>query len=59
VAAGQGLTDAWLDQALKDMPDDQRARAERLAAERSGVLYSPPSFRGAASPEPINRRGTD
>lgn len=37
-AAGQGLADAWLDQALKDLPNDQRARAERLAAERSGVL---------------------
>lgn len=38
VAAGQGLTDAWLDQALKDLPNDQRTRAERLAAERSGAL---------------------
>jgi len=38
VAAGQGLTDPWLDQALKDLPADQRTRAERLAAERSGSL---------------------
>jgi TPR repeat protein len=37
-AAGQGLTDAWLDQALQNLPDDHRLKAERLAAERSGAL---------------------
>jgi uncharacterized protein len=35
-AAAQGLSDGWLDDALKDLPADERARAERLAAERSG-----------------------
>ena len=38
VAAGQGLTDSWLDTALRDVSPDDRARAERLAAERAGVL---------------------
>lgn len=37
VAAGQGLTDAWLDQALRNLSPDDRARAERLAAERAGA----------------------
>jgi hypothetical protein len=37
-AAGQGLADSWLDQALKDLGPQERARAERLAAERSGTL---------------------
>jgi TPR repeat protein len=35
-AAAQGLTDTWLDEALKDLPPEDRARAERLAAERGG-----------------------
>jgi hypothetical protein len=35
-AASQGLSDTWLDDALKDLSPDERARAERLAAERSG-----------------------
>jgi TPR repeat protein len=37
-AATQGLADTWLDGALKDLSGDERARAERLAAERSGPL---------------------
>ena len=35
-AASQGLSDTWLDDALKDLSPDERARAERLAAERAG-----------------------
>ncbi|HEY8384507.1 MAG TPA: tetratricopeptide repeat protein [Microvirga sp.] len=38
LAAAQGLTDGWLDDALKDLSADERARAERLAAERAGPL---------------------
>jgi uncharacterized protein len=38
LAAAQGLADPWLDNALKDLSPDERARAERLAAERSGSL---------------------
>jgi uncharacterized protein len=38
MAAAQGLADAWLDNALKDLSPDERARAERLATERSGLL---------------------
>lgn len=34
-AASQGLADTWLDDALKGLTSDERARAERLAAERS------------------------
>jgi TPR repeat protein len=34
-AAAQGLDDTWLDDALKDLSPDERARAERLAAERT------------------------
>jgi TPR repeat protein len=34
-AAAQGLSDAWLDEALKGLGADERARAERLATERS------------------------
>ena len=37
MAAAQGLADPWLDDALKDLSADERARAERLAAERSGL----------------------
>lgn len=33
-ASRQGLADPWLDQALSGITDDERARAERLAAER-------------------------
>jgi TPR repeat protein len=35
LAAAQGLTDAWLDQALRNMSAEDRTRAERLAAERA------------------------
>jgi uncharacterized protein len=38
MAAAQGLSDPWLDNALKDLSPDERARAERLAAERSAAL---------------------
>jgi TPR repeat protein len=33
-AAAQGLSDAWLTQALAGLTPDERARAERLAADR-------------------------
>jgi len=33
-AAGQGLSDAWLDQTLSGLSAEERARAERLANER-------------------------
>jgi hypothetical protein len=36
LAAQQGLTDAWLDQALRNLSAEDRARAERLATERAG-----------------------
>jgi TPR repeat protein len=35
MAAAQGLADTWLDGALKDLSAEDRARAERLAAERT------------------------
>jgi TPR repeat protein len=35
MAAGQGLADTWLDNALKNLPPDDRARAEKIAAERA------------------------
>ena len=38
VAAAQGLSDTWLDDVLKDLTPDERARAERLAAERLNPL---------------------
>lgn len=38
VASSQGLTDTWLDTALRDLSPEERARAERLAAERAGIL---------------------
>ncbi len=34
-ASGQGLTDAWLDQAVAGLNGDERKRAERLATERT------------------------
>jgi TPR repeat protein len=34
-ASRQGLSDTWLDQVLKGITDDERARAERLADERA------------------------
>lgn len=37
-ASAQGLADGWLDQALRGLTPDERSRAERLAAERSGAL---------------------
>lgn len=37
LAAAQGLTDPWLDNALKDLTTEERARAERLVAERLGM----------------------
>jgi uncharacterized protein len=37
-AAAQGLADTWLDDALKDLSTDERARAERLASERANAL---------------------
>ena len=36
-AAAQGLTDSWLDSALRSLTEDERTRAERLAAERAGL----------------------
>lgn len=38
VAAGQGLPDSWLDGTLKDMPAQDRTRAEQLATERAAAL---------------------
>jgi len=37
LAAAQGLSDPWLDDALKGLSKDDRTRAERLAAERLGM----------------------
>lgn len=37
-AAAQGLKDSWLDGALAGLSEDERGRAERLAAERTGRL---------------------
>jgi hypothetical protein len=37
-AAAQGLSDSWLDGALRNLPADQRTKAERLASERAGLL---------------------
>jgi TPR repeat protein len=36
VASGQGLSDDWLDTALRDLPAQDRTRAEQIAAERAG-----------------------
>ena len=38
VASGQGLTDSWLDEALKGLSSEDRARAERLATERAALF---------------------
>jgi TPR repeat protein len=38
LASGQGLPDSWLDGTLKDMPEQDRKRAEQLATERAAVL---------------------
>jgi len=35
LASAQGLADPWLDQALRGLTDEERARAEKLAAGRS------------------------
>jgi TPR repeat protein len=37
LAAAQGLTDTYLDEALKDLTPEERQRAERLAADRAGL----------------------
>jgi hypothetical protein len=37
-ASAQGLPDPFLDQALRGLPEQERTRAERLAADRSGAL---------------------
>ncbi len=34
-AAGQGLSDAWLDQAVAGLSTDEKVRAERLGNERA------------------------
>ena len=41
LAAAQGLTDPWLDDAFKDLTADERNRAEKLAAERSACGTRP------------------
>jgi TPR repeat protein len=38
LASGRGLADPWLDQALKDLPPDQRTIAEKLAAQRADLI---------------------
>ncbi len=38
LASGQGLPDSWLDGTLKDLPEQDRKRAEQLATERAAVL---------------------
>jgi TPR repeat protein len=38
LASSRGLTDAWLDQTLKSLPPDERAKAEKLAAERADLI---------------------
>jgi TPR repeat protein len=37
IASAQGLTDPWLDEALKDMPAEDRTRAEAIAGDRMGT----------------------
>jgi TPR repeat protein len=37
LASAQGLSDAWLDDVLKDMTPDEKTRAEKVAAERLGM----------------------
>ena len=53
-----GPADAWLDNALKDLSPDERTRAERLAAERSGLLKRDRSRLTARTPRdrhPVRR----
>jgi TPR repeat protein len=38
LAAAQGLSDSWLDNALKDLSPEDRAKAQKLAAERSNMF---------------------
>lgn len=38
IAASQGLTDTWLDNALKDLTPEDRGKAEKLASERSNLF---------------------
>lgn len=38
MAAAKGLSDPWLDKVLASLSAEDRARAERLAAERAGTL---------------------
>jgi hypothetical protein len=38
MAAARGLTDPWLDDALKTLSPDERSRAERIARDRSAAL---------------------
>jgi TPR repeat protein len=37
LAVGQGLSDPWLDDALKDMNSDEKKKSEKLASERLGL----------------------
>ena len=37
-ASAKGLADPWLDGALRQLAPEERARAERLANERAGLL---------------------
>lgn len=37
MASAQGLADVWLDQALRSLSPEDRAKAERLADDRSGL----------------------
>jgi TPR repeat protein len=38
LAASRGLTDAWLDQTLTTLSPEDRAKAEKLAAERADLI---------------------
>ncbi|HKH34949.1 MAG TPA: sel1 repeat family protein, partial [Beijerinckiaceae bacterium] len=38
LASARGLTDAWLDQTLTILPAEERARAEKLAADRADQI---------------------
>jgi TPR repeat protein len=38
LAASRGLTDAWLDQTLKILPAEDRAKAEKPAADRADLI---------------------
>jgi TPR repeat protein len=37
LAVGQGLSDPWLDDALRDMTPDEKKKSEKLAGERLGM----------------------